>query len=116
MTSAKFDQYRSWSMLTSKPVMFYDDEKKDYYVYWFGISMHYLVCIALAGNIFANIHITKSMSNSLIENAKIDRSDLNFDELRFHILEALEHKKDNVTGKELLGWFDMRNLKVQHQE
>jgi hypothetical protein len=104
---AQHQDYKMWSMLSDAPVLFYDKNRNDYYVYWHGIFTPRLVALAIGAHQFANIHITKSMIDSL-NNSTVDSATLAEYQRNLNPKIVSTKGKRVVTAAELMQWFDIR--------
>lgn len=120
---------KSWSMLDPRPVLKYIPHCDDYIVYWNGIVMPHKMALCMAGTLL-NIFPTPEMKESLKENyqklyyanafgtlGKWDHmvSDDNsiYNMLMKYMSSHLDELKQrpDITGKEVLGWFDYSRTK-----
>ena len=107
-TILKFEEFRAWSLLTDKPVLFLDSDSREYFVFWGGLRLHRVVGLSLAASWLANIYTTKSMHRSLKQYGINSARDLT---LAAGKLEKTlkKCKAENYSAAEILSWFDLRN-------
>jgi hypothetical protein len=107
-TISKFEEFRAWSLLTDKPVLFLDSDSHEYFVFWGGLRLHRLVGLALAAAWLTNIYSTKSMLYSLKRYGINSAGELTM--LAGKLEKILKRcKAENYSAAEILSWFDLRN-------
>jgi hypothetical protein len=115
---------KSWSVLDPRPVLKYIPHCDDYIVYWNGVVMPHKMALCIAGTLL-NIFPTPEMKMAMQENYvklyyanafgtlgewdhMIREHTMMYNLLQRFMnshLEALK-QRTNLTGQEILGWFD----------
>jgi hypothetical protein len=115
---------KSWSVLDPRPVLKYIPHCDDYIVYWNGVVMPHKMALCIAGTLL-NIFPTPEMKMAMQENylklyyanafgtlgewdSMVRDNDIIYNMLMKFMnghLTELKQRTD-ITGKEILGWFD----------
>jgi hypothetical protein len=115
---------KSWSVLDPRPVLKYIPHCDDYIVYWNGVVMPHKMALCIAGTLL-NIFPTPEMKMAMQENylklyyanafgtlgewdSMVRDNDIIYNMLMKFMnghLNELKQRTD-ITGKEILGWFD----------
>jgi hypothetical protein len=120
---------KSWSMLDPRPVLKYIPHCDDYIVYWNGIVMPHKMALCMAGTLL-NIFPTPEMKEFLKENYQklyyanafgtlgewdhmVSDNTRIYNMLMKYMSSHLNELKQrtDLTGKEVLGWFDYSRAK-----